>query len=165
MINIIAAIQEKDRGLGKNNDLLFHLPEDMAFFRTRTKNTVVIMGRKTWESLPEKFRPLPHRENIIITRQKDYDAPGGAVVHSLNEALDFAKNNFPDKEIFIMGGGQIYTEALPVADRLYLTLVEGDKEADIFFPAYEDRFTIVDKKERAQSSTGPSFQFVELTSM
>ena len=161
MINIIAAIQEKDRGLGKNNDLLFHLPEDMKFFRTRTKDSVVIMGRKTWESIPEKFRPLPHRENIVITRQEDYTAPGGTVTHSLNEAVDYAKNNFPDKEIFIMGGGQIYTEGLTIADRLYITLVSGDKDADIFFPAYEDQFKMIDQKETMQSSTGPLFTFTE----
>jgi len=163
MINIIAAIQEKDRGLGYKNDLLYQLPADMKFFRERTKDTAVIMGRKTWESIPEKFRPLPHRENIIITRQDDYNAPGGTVVHSLSESLDYAKNNFPDKEIFIMGGGQIYTEALPLADKLYLTLVEGDKEADAFFPAYEDQFKIIRENEKAQSSTGLNFRFVELT--
>jgi len=122
------------------------------------------MGRKTWESIPEKFRPLPHRENIIITRQADYDAPGALVVHSLNESLDYVKNNFPDKEIFIIGGGQIYTEALLVADRLYLTLVDGDKEADVFFPEYKNQFKIIKENERTASSSGPFFRFVELLS-
>ena len=162
MINIIAAIQEKDRGLGKNNDLLSHIPEDMKHFRETTKDSVVIMGRKTWESIPEKFRPLPNRDNIVITRQENYDAPGAAVTHSLNEAIGYAKNNFQDKEIFIIGGAQIYTEALPIADKLYLTLIETDKEADVFFPVYEDQFTIIKENERAVSTNGPSFKFLEL---
>jgi len=162
MINIIAAIQEKDGGLGYNNDLLYQLPEDMKFFRTKTKDTVVIMGRKTWESIPEKFRPLPHRENIIITRQSNYQAIGSIIVHSLDQAINYAKDNFIDKDIFIIGGEQIYKEALPLTDMLYLTIITGDKKADVFFPPYEDEFKIIKVKEKAQSSTGLFFQFVKL---
>lgn len=162
MINIIAAIQRKDRGLGFNNDLLYQLPEDMKFFREKTRDSVVIMGRKTWESIPEKFRPLPHRDNIVVTRDKTYDAPGGHVVHSLEEAFALSATNFPDKEVFVIGGGELYTQALPFADKLYLTIIDGDKSADTFFPAYEEDFKIV-AEQKAQSSTGPSFCFCTLT--
>jgi len=142
MINIIAAIQERDQGLGYNNDLLYQLPEDMKFFRTITKDTLVIMGRKTWESIPEKFRPLPNRENIVITRQDNYEAPGAITTKSLSKAIDYAKNTFPEKEIFIIGGGEIYKQALPLADKLYLTLIDGNKSTDIFFPEYKESFTL-----------------------
>ncbi len=141
MINIIAAIQLKDNGLGYNNGLLYQLPEDMKHFRDTTSGHVVIMGRKTWESIPEKFRPLPNRENIVITRQSDYMAHGAKVASSLEEAIDVARSNSSDKEIFIIGGSEIYTQALPLADRLYLTLIDGDKSADVFFPEYKDIFT------------------------
>lgn len=186
MINIIAAIQNRDRGLGYRNDLLYQLPEDMKFFRTITKNTVVIMGRKTWESIPEKFRPLPHRENIVITRQDNYEAAGAVVVSSFDDAIKKARklaqenchselisesrtqtlkqvqSDNKDREIFIIGGEQIYKEALPLAHILYLTIIEGDKEADVFFPPYQDLFKIIEEKEKAQSSTGLFFQFLKL---
>lgn len=161
MISIIAAIQQKDRGLGFKNDLLYQLPEDMKFFREKTRDSVVIMGRKTWESIPEKFRPLPHRENIVVTRDEYYDAPGGHVVHSLPEAFACAAKNFADKDVFVIGGGELYTQALPFADKLYLTIIDGDKPADVFFPTYEQGFKIV-AEEKAQSLTGPSFSFCTL---
>lgn len=162
MINIIAAIQKKDRGIGYQGDLLYQLPEDMKHFREVTSNSVVIMGRKTWESLPEKFRPLPNRDNIVITRQENYDAPGGVVVNSLDKGIIYAKEHFLDKEIFIIGGGEIYKEALPFVDKLYLTIIDGDKPADTFFPEYEDEFKIVEEK-KAQSLTGLSYSFVILS--
>jgi len=163
MINIIAAIQKKDRGLGFHNDLLYQLPEDMQRFRDMTRNHVVIMGRKTWESIPEKFRPLPHRENIIITRQNTYKAPGAIVIQSLDEAVAYAKTHFPDKEIFIIGGGEIYAQALPMTDKLYLTLVDGNTPADVFFPAYENTFKIIHTEEKTDVITGLSYSFVELS--
>jgi dihydrofolate reductase len=153
MINIIAAIQSKDNGLGYKNDLLYQLPEDMKHFRDTTSGHVVIMGRKTWESIPEKFRPLPNRDNIVITRNTDYVATGAIVVHALEEAILLAKNNFPEKEIFIVGGGEIYKQALPLAGRLYLTLIDGDKLADVFFPEYKDIFT----HEKILQKKAPSF--------
>ncbi|MCF7831715.1 MAG: dihydrofolate reductase [Candidatus Pacebacteria bacterium] len=156
MINIIAAIQSKDNGLGYHNDLLYKLPEDQKYFRDTTTGCVIIMGRKTWESIPKKFRPLPNRENIVITHDPDYVAPGAIVTHGLQDAISWAQHNFYDKEIFIVGGGEIYKQALPLTDRLYLTLIDGDKPADVFFPEYKDIFTnekILQKKSPS-SPTG-----------
>jgi len=144
MINIIAAIQTKDRGLGQHNDLLYAIPEDMKHFRDTTRDAIVIMGRKTWESIPEKFRPLPKRTNIVITRNSNYNAPGAIVVGSLDEALRAARNE--DADIFIIGGGEIYKQALPFTNRLYLTLIDGDKEADVFFPEYEYDFSEITRE-------------------
>lgn len=156
MINIIAAIQSKDNGLGYHNDLLYKLPEDQKYFRDITSGHVVIMGRKTWESIPEKFRPLPNRENIVISRQSDYVAKGAKVAGSLEESIDVAQSNSSDKEIFIIGGSEIYKQALPLTDRLYLTLIDGDKPADVFFPEYKDIFTNekILQKKAPSSPTG-----------
>jgi dihydrofolate reductase len=112
----------------------------MKRFRDITMGHPVIMGRKTYESLPDKFRPLPGRENIIITRDASYEAPGARVTHSLEEATDLAKT-LDEEEIFIGGGQQTYEQALPQIDKLYLTIVESDKIGDTFFPPYEEEFT------------------------
>jgi dihydrofolate reductase len=162
MITIIAAIQSKDNGLGYKNDLLYQLPEDMKYFRDTTSGHVVIMGRKTWESIPEKFRPLPNRENIIITKQTGYVAHGAKVVSSLEEAIHVEQDNSSDKEIFIIGGSEIYKQSLPLADKLYLTLIDGDKPADVFFPEYTELFTVIASGKEALSSSGPSFRFLTL---
>ncbi len=135
-ISAIAAIGAQTRALGKNGDLLFKIEEDLNRFRELTKGHPVIMGRKTWESLPDAVRPLPGRANIIITRQEGYEALGAAVCASLGEALTVAKQSAGSDEIFIIGGGEIYTEALSQTDRLYLTLVDDDSEGDVLFPEY-----------------------------
>jgi dihydrofolate reductase len=139
LISAVVAIGAKDRSIGASNRLLWHILEDMKRFRDITMGHPVVMGRKTYESLPDKFRPLPGRENIIITRDADYTAPGARVTHSLEEAMKLAKT-LDDEEIFIGGGQQIYEQALPQIDKLYLTIVESDKTGDTFFPAYEDQF-------------------------
>lgn len=131
-ISIIAAIDNK-RGLGKNNDLLFKIKEDFVRMKKLTTGHPIIMGRKTFESIG---RPLPNRTNIVITRDQGYASGGIKVVHSLQEALDLAKNEPGGEEVFIFGGGQIFTEALPMVDKLYLTVVQGDYGADTFFPYY-----------------------------
>jgi len=128
MISLIAAIG-KNNELGKGNTLLWHMPEDMKYFREKTKGRTVIMGRKTFESLKG---PLPNRKNIVITRDKKYLRHGVDVVHSLEEAIEKVKN---EEEVFIIGGAEIYKQALPIADRLYITHIEAeDVEADSFFP-------------------------------
>lgn len=129
MISLIAAIG-KNNELGKNNTLLWHLPADMKHFKDITTLHTVVMGRKTFESIG---RPLPNRRNIVITRDVNYKKEGVEVVHSLSEVLDL----FPDKkeELFIIGGAEIYKQAFPIADKLYITHIEAeDKEADAFFP-------------------------------
>ncbi len=133
MISIIAAIQRKDRGLGFQNKLLFRISDDLKNFKNLTEGNVVIMGRKTFESIG---KPLPNRENIVITRNENFKPEGVSVVHSLDEALELALSF--KKEIFIIGGGEIYQQALPRTDRLYLTVIDGDLPADTFFPDYSE---------------------------
>ena len=130
---IVAA--SKNGVIGKDNDLIWHLPRDMKFFKDTTLGHNVIMGRKNFESIPHKYRPLPGRTNIVITRQSEYTAEGCIVVKSVEAALEIAKNN-GDKEPFIIGGGQIYRLALEqdLVDKIYLTKVHHSFEGDTFFP-------------------------------
>jgi len=129
MISLIAAIG-KNNELGKNNTLLWHLPDDMKHFKEITSLHPVIMGRKTFESIG---KPLPNRRNIIITHDVKYKKEGVEVAHSIAEALDLIKDK--NEEIFIIGGGELYKEFMPIADKLYITHVEKeDKDADTFFP-------------------------------
>ena len=132
MISLIAAVAQ-NRALGKDGQLLWHLPEDMRYFRETTRGKPVIMGRKTWESLPDVFRPLPGRRNIVISRNPAYDAPGATLAGSLEEAVRLAQD---DAEVFVIGGAEIYRQALPLAQRLYLTEVARDFDADAFFPEF-----------------------------
>lgn len=129
-VSIIAAVG-KNFELGKNNDLIWHFKDDMKFFKETTTNHIVIMGRKTFESLP---KALPNRRNIVITSKRDYSAEGAEVVASIDEALDLSKN----EDVFIIGGGQIYKSFLDVADKLYLTEIDDScEEADTFFPSFD----------------------------
>lgn len=123
---IVAAAQ--NNAIGNKNGLLWHMPEDLKFFKKTTSGHMVIMGRKTFESVG---KPLPNRRNIIITRQKDYKIDGVEVVHSLDEALALCDRK---EENFILGGAEIYTLAMDKVDRIYFTLIYGEFEADAFFP-------------------------------
>ncbi len=134
-ISMIAAIGQ-NRVIGKNNGLVWSLPDDMKFFMRKTTGHPVIMGRKNYESIPEKFRPLPNRKNIIITRQSDYNAERAFVVHSLEEAINSVKEDNPD-EIFIIGGGQVYEMGLAVADTMYITEIHEAFDGDTYFPEYD----------------------------
>ncbi|MFI3281458.1 MAG: dihydrofolate reductase [Rikenellaceae bacterium] len=133
MISIIVAIAN-DRVIGNNNQLLWHITEDMRYFRSVTSGHAVVMGRKTYDSIG---RPLPKRQNIVITRQ-DIEIEGCDVAHSLDEALSLIG---PENETFIIGGAEIYAMTLPVADRLYITRVGGHFEGDTHFPEWEDDST------------------------
>ena len=129
MISLIAAIG-KNNELGKGNELLWRMPADMQHFIKTTSGHPVIMGRKTFESIG---KALPNRKNIIITRDKNYSRPGVEVLNSLDEALDNVKNS--TEEIFVIGGAEIYKQAMPIADRLYITHIDAtEKNADAFFP-------------------------------
>ena len=127
MLTIIAAIA-KNNVLGKNNQLIWHLPADLKRFKKTTSGHCVIMGRKTYESLG---KPLPNRTNIVITRDKNFKADGCVIVHSLNEAIKKAKK---DDSPFILGGANIYKQAITLADVLDLTFVHHNFEGDVFFP-------------------------------
>ncbi|MEK7099620.1 MAG: dihydrofolate reductase [Patescibacteria group bacterium] len=160
MISLIAVMGARTRAIGKDNDLLWRLPEELARFKRITLGHPVIMGRKTWESIPEKFRPLPGRTNVVVTRDTSYEAVGAEVAHSLEEALTQAKSQSGSEEIFIIGGAQLYSEALSAADRLYLTLVDDDKEGEAFFPDYGAFMKIVE--ETPGEENGIRYTFLTL---
>ncbi len=159
-ISLIAAIG-KNRELGLGDKLLWRLPEDMRRFKEITTAHPVIMGRKTWESIPQMYRPLPDRTNIVVTHQAGYVANGAVVVASLEEARAAAARALGADEVFIIGGGEIYKEALPFTDRLYLTIVDAVTEADTFFPAYEKDFTKIISDESGESN-GLKYRWVTL---
>ncbi|MDP3540681.1 MAG: dihydrofolate reductase [Azonexus sp.] len=131
-IVIIAAVA-KNGVIGKDNQLLWNIPEDMAHFKALTQGHTVLMGRKTWESLPARFRPLPGRRNIVISRQKDYSAPGAQLAHSLEAGIALASTG---DTVFVIGGAEIYEQAMAVADRLELTEIEQSPEGDAWFPKF-----------------------------
>lgn len=151
MVSIIVAIAQNGT-IGDKNALLWHIKEDMRFFRTTTSGHAVIMGRKTFESLGSK--PLPKRKNIVITRaERDFE--GAFTAHSLQEAIAMAEG---DEEIFIIGGAQIYAEALSVADRMYITRVERDYEGDTSFPEIDySKWQLVseERHERGEEFDAP----------
>lgn len=129
-ISIIAAVG-KNFELGKNNDLIWHFKEDMRFFKQTTTGHTVVMGRKTFESLP---KALPNRRNIVITSDENYNADGAEVITDINDVYRFAEN----EEIFIIGGGKIYDEFISDADKIYLTEIDAeDKNADVYFPHFD----------------------------
>ncbi|HEX7456514.1 MAG TPA: dihydrofolate reductase [Candidatus Nanoarchaeia archaeon] len=154
-VSIIAAISEK-RAIGKGNKLLWHIGEDLKRFKKITFGHLVIMGRKTFESLG---RPLPNRANIVITHDEAFKVPGISVAHSLEKAIEDARYEEKD-EIFIVGGGQIYEQGIKYADKLYLTIVEGEYEADTFFPDYSEFKRVVFEEKR--ESAGYKYRFLEL---
>ena len=131
-INIIAAVAENNV-IGKDNDLIWHLPADMRYFKEKTSGHCVITGRKNYESIPEKYRPLPNRTNIIITRQSNYEAPGALIVNSINDALKKAKELNND-EVYIIGGAEIYKQCIDLADSLFITEVHQSFKGDVSFP-------------------------------
>ena len=155
MISIIAAIGQ-NRELGKDNKLLFHIPKDLKRFKKITFGHPVIMGRKTFESLG---KPLPKRTNIIITRNRNYKAKGCIICHSLINAIEIAQKKSKN-EVFIIGGGQIYKQAIKLADKLYLTIVKGEFEADTYFPDYSQFKKVI--KEEKKESKGYKYMFLEL---
>lgn len=145
ILSLIAAISSNSC-IGNNGTLPWDLPEDMAHFRNMTKGKPVIMGRKTWESIPEKHRPLPKRTNVIITRQTDYPAPEGVLVFdTIDAAIDSQQNA---EEVMIIGGTQIYEQTIDCADRLYITHVDQHVDGDSFFPEIDEaNWNVLESKE------------------
>ena len=148
--------QATDGVIGDAGSIPWHLPEDLAHFKELTQGGAVIMGRRTWDSLPERFRPLAGRRNIVITRQDDWTAKGATVVHSLAEALAAAA----DASVWIIGGGEIYRQAMPLADRLEVTEVDLEASGDTVAPAVDPRFGQVDTTEWLTSRTGLRYRFL-----
>ncbi|MFT7328077.1 MAG: dihydrofolate reductase [Crocinitomicaceae bacterium] len=141
-ITMIAAIQN-DRGIGYQGELIHSIKNDMKHFVTKTNSHTVIMGRKNWESIPEKYRPMKNRQNIIITRDTSYHAAGATIVNSIEKAI----KKSTEKKIYIIGGGQIYTLGMKYANTLDLTLINTHKSADVFFPKFDHFFNMHEESE------------------
>jgi len=137
-VSLVAAIGQ-NRELGKNNELLWHLHEDMQFFKQITTGYYVVMGRKSFESIPPKYRPLPNRVNVIISRNPEYLYRECFTCGSISDAIDLAKES-GETQIFIIGGGEIYRQAMEsgIVDEMFLTHVQASfPDADVHFPAYD----------------------------
>lgn len=145
MISIIAAVSE-DFGIGKNNDLLWHIPEDLKRFKKLTIGKTVIMGRRTWDSLPR--RPLPGRNNVVLTDIQDEVIDNAVTAYSIEDALNKCGGS---EEVFIIGGGSIYHQFMPLADRLYITHVHCKLPADVFFPEIDLKKWKIVRKEKSVS--------------
>lgn len=157
-LSIIAAIASGNRALGKDNKLIYHISNDLKRFKKLTSGHVIIMGRKTFESIG---KPLPGRTNIVITHESNYSAEGCVVVHSLDEAIKTAQSQPGNDEIFIIGGGQIYQEAIGLVDKLYLTYIDKEIEGDVFFPDYS-QFKKMVKESNWYEHEGMRYKFLEL---
>jgi dihydrofolate reductase len=157
MLTLIAALA-RNRTIGQNNALPWHLPEDMAHFKALTLGHPVLMGRKTWESLPAKFRPLPGRRNIVISRQKGFAAPGAETAESLPAALALLESE--SKGAFVIGGQSVYAQALPVSDVLELTEIAQDFPGDAVFPEISPNEWQEISRTGGISASGLPFAFV-----
>ena len=146
-VALIVAVSENGV-IGKDNDLIWHLPNDIRFFKETTMGHHVIMGRKNFESIPHKYRPLPNRTNVLITMQTDYTAVGCVVVNSVEAALEIAKQN-GDSDPFIIGGGQIYKISLEqnLVDRIYLTRIYYSFDGDTFFPELNSDWKEINRED------------------
>ena len=152
---LIAAVA-RNGVIGNGNQLLCRLPEDMRYFANTTTGHPVIMGRKTWESLPPRFRPLPGRRNIVLTRQTGYDAPGAEVVGSLEAAMTLLEG-LP--KAFVIGGAEIYAQALAQADTLLLTEIERDFDGDAHFPRWDTQRFRQTQRETHHAAPPNDFDF------
>lgn len=157
-VSIIVAVAGSKRVIGKAGGLPWHIPEELKRFKSITMGHPIIMGRKTHESIG---RVLPERTNIVITRDPAFQAEDVIVAHSLEEALQLAQGQPGSEEVFVIGGGEIYKQALPIADKLYLTLIENEVEGDVFFPDYSE-FKKVISQSPEQESDGFKYKFLEL---
>lgn len=157
MISIIAAM-DRNRLIGKDNTLPWRLPADLAHFKQVTMGKPIIMGRKTWDSLG---RPLPGRTNVVVTRDRDFSAAGCVVVHSMDEALTAADGH---EEIMIIGGSSFYEQALPLADRMYLTVIDDAFEGDAWFPDYDTQQwqVITEERHGPDEKNAHSYTFLQL---
>ena len=159
-IVIVAGMGKKARAIGKENELLWHIPEDLKRFKQLTLGHPVIMGRKTFESIVKILgEPLPKRTNIVITRHTDYEYEGVRVAHSLSEAIKIAQSENPT-EIHIGGGEEIYRQILPYVSKLRLTFFFDNKEGDTFFPDFTEDF-VVSKEYQISEHKGLKYQWVD----
>ena len=154
-LNLIFA-RARNGVIGKDNTLPWHLPEDLAHFKQTTLGQPVVMGRKTWESLPPKFRPLPGRTNIVVTRQTDWQAEGALVAHSIEEAVQQCPAG---ANIWVIGGAEVYAQAMPLAQCAVVTEIDADFEGDAFAPELGQNWQEV-HREHHIAANGMRFSFV-----
>ncbi|MDD0809151.1 dihydrofolate reductase [Curvibacter sp. RS43] len=146
--------------IGRDNALPWHLPEDLAHFKRTTLGCPVIMGRRTWDSLPPRFRPLPGRQNIVLSRNPAWVAEGALRVGSLSEALASLP---PEQDVWVIGGAELYAQALPLAQQAVVTEIAQDFEGDAMAPQFGPGWTELSRSDLQQSSTGLTFRFVTYT--
>jgi dihydrofolate reductase len=145
--------------IGKDNTLPWHLPEDLAHFKQTTLGQPVVMGRKTWESLPPKFRPLPGRTNIVVTRQAGWQAEGALVAHSIEEAIQHCH---ADAQVWVIGGAEVYAQAMPLAARAVVTEIDADFEGDAFAPTFNSNWQETERTTHV-AVNGLTYSLVTLT--
>jgi dihydrofolate reductase len=165
-VTLIAAVA-RNGVIGHANALLWKLPQDMAFFKRVTLGNPVIMGRKTWESIPPRFRPLQGRTNIVVTRQPGWHADGALVAHGFEQALEMALESVADNpqgvRAFVIGGAELYALALPHADELVLTEIDRDFEGDARFPEWSRKHFVETGRERQHADAPNDFDFAFVT--
>lgn len=150
MISLIVAM-DRNRVIGKDNKLPWHLPADLAYFKRITMGHPIIMGRKTFESIG---RPLPGRENIVVTRNRSFQPEGCTVIHSIDDIQKIAAER--DKEVFVIGGAELFQASLPFADRLYITKIDASFPGDTFFPSfYEEDWRLVSSEKGPKDEKNP----------
>ena len=152
-LSIIVAIAN-NQVIGNNNELIWHIPEDLKRFKVLTMGHHIIMGRKTWESIG---RPLPGRISVVVTRNPDYQAEGCIIASSLEQALNLSSS---DSQIFVIGGGELYRQAMPLTSRLYVTQIDQAFDGDTLFPTIEPELWDVEKKEEPAEKDGLRYSFV-----
>jgi dihydrofolate reductase len=156
MISIIAAVSD-DWGIGNNNSLLWNIPGDLKRFKKLTFGKTIIMGKRTWESLPA--RPLPGRKNIVITDVPDECIECSVTAYSIDDALSKCQN---EEEVFIIGGGSVYRQFMPIADRLYITHVHEKRPADVYFPEIDpDQWDAIEKEEFKGDSNNIPYTYIK----
>jgi dihydrofolate reductase len=156
-VSIVVAITGEKRAIGKDGGLVVRISDDLKRFKALTLGHPIIMGRKTYESIG---RALPGRTNLVVTRNAGFAAPGTISCSSLDEAIE--KASAEDTEIFVIGGGEIYAQALPKADRLYLTAIEGRNEGDVFFPDHSEFKKVMKREDRVDGKTQLKYSWIDL---
>ena len=155
-LSLIAAVA-RNGAIGRGNDLSWKESTDQKHFAATTRGHAVIMGRRTWESLPPRFRPLPGRRNIVVTRSADFVAPDAETAHSLDAALERLSG---EPRVFVIGGAQLYAQALPRVDEMVLTEIDADLEGDVHFPAWNREAFTETAREAHVAADGTGFAFV-----
>jgi dihydrofolate reductase len=154
---VVVAAVARNRAIGRHGELPWHMPEDLAHFRNLTMGHAVVMGRRTWESIPGRFRPLPGRRNIVLTRAAGWAAEGAETASSLDDALERLAG---ETVVYVIGGASVYAEAVPRADALELTELGIDVDADTFFPEVDHAVFVEVSREPHVSAGGVPFAFV-----